>query len=115
MNISIVKPAEISGYTIENKIKKLNTDFRKWGVIAQTGKMRHQEGLEFVTNQTRVNGSCTPHNGTIRLSHELLKMSKWVLDYVIMHEMTHLQYPNHSKGFWAKVGEYKYTERARGF
>jgi predicted metal-dependent hydrolase len=32
-----------------------------------------------------------------------------------MHEMTHLQYPNHSKGFWAKVGEYKFTERARGF
>ena len=29
--------------------------------------------------------------------------------------MTHLQYPNHSKGFWAKVGEYEYTERARGF
>jgi predicted metal-dependent hydrolase len=71
--------------------------------------------IEFVTNQERVNGSCTPNNCTIRLSHKLLDMPKWVLDYVIMHEMTHLVHPNHSKAFWTKVGEYKYTERARGF
>ena len=38
-----------------------------------------------------------------------------VLDYVLMHEMTHLLYSNHSKEFWKKVNEYKYTERARGF
>ena len=60
-------------------------------------------------------GSCTPNKGTIRVSHKLLDMPTWVLDYVIMHEMTHLVYPNHSKEFWVKVGEYKFTERARGF
>ncbi len=71
--------------------------------------------IEFVTNQERKNGSCTPANCTIRLSHKLLDMPKWVLDYVIMHEMTHLEHPDHSKAFWGKVGEFKYTERARGF
>ncbi len=71
--------------------------------------------IEFVTNQERKRGSCTPANGTIRISHKLLDMPRWVLDYVIMHEMTHLVHPNHSKDFWVKVGEYKYTERARGF
>ncbi len=71
--------------------------------------------IEFVTNQERVNGSCTPNKGTIRISHKLLDMPRWVLDYVIIHEMTHLLYPDHSKQFWKKVGEYKYTERARGF
>lgn len=71
--------------------------------------------IEFVTNQERKNGSCTPANCTIRLSHKLLDMPKWVLDYVIMHEMAHLVHPDHSKAFWGKVGEFKYTERARGF
>jgi len=78
------------------------------------GKLK-VNSIEFVTNQERANGSCTPARGTIRLSHKLLDMPKWVLDYVIIHEMTHLVHPNHSKEFWAKVGEYQYTERARGF
>ena len=71
--------------------------------------------IEFVTNQECRNGSCTPVNGTIRLSHKLLEMPKWVIDYVIMHEMSHLLHPDHSKAFWEKVSEYKYAERARGF
>lgn len=71
--------------------------------------------LEFVTNQNKIVGSCTPANKTIRISHILADMPKWVLDYVIMHEMAHLAHPNHSKAFWKKVNEYKYTERARGY
>jgi len=71
--------------------------------------------IEFVTNQERCNGSCTPVNGTIRLSHKLFGMPKWVIDYVLMHEMSHLLHPDHSKAFWEKVSEYKYSERARGF
>lgn len=78
------------------------------------GKLK-VNSIEFVTNQERKNGSCTPANGAIRISHKLLDMPRWVLDYVIMHEMTHLVHPDHSSAFWEKVGEYKYTERARGF
>ncbi len=78
------------------------------------GKLK-VNSIEFVTNQEKKRGSCTPANGTIRISHKLLDMPKWVLDYVIMHEMTHFVHPNHSRAFWTKVGEYKYTERARGF
>lgn len=73
------------------------------------------ESIEFVTNQERRNGSCTPQNLSIRISHRLLNMPPWVLDYVIMHEMTHLIFPEHSKAFWEKVREYRLTERARGF
>jgi len=78
------------------------------------GKLK-VNSIEFVTNQERKNGSCTPANGAIRISHKLLDMPRWVLDYVIMHEMTHLAHPDHSRAFWEKTGEYKYTERARGF
>ena len=71
--------------------------------------------IKYVTNQNTRSGSCTPVKGTIRLSHKLADMPKWVLDYVIMHEMAHLVHPDHSKKFWQKVNEYRYTERARGF
>ncbi len=71
--------------------------------------------IKYVTNQNACSGSCTPAKGTIRISHRLAEMPKWVLDYLIMHEMAHLLYPDHSKRFWDKVNEYKYTERARGF
>jgi len=73
------------------------------------------KSIKFVTNQTTVSGSCTPAKGCIRISHRLASMPRWVLDYVIMHEMVHLLHPNHSKFFWSKVNEYKYAERARGF
>ncbi|MCX9082853.1 MAG: M48 family metallopeptidase [Candidatus Methanoperedens sp.] len=92
----------------------LITKFDEFNVKFFQGKLK-VNSIEFVTNQERVNGSCTPNKGTIRLSHKLLDMPKWVLEYVIMHEMTHLVYPNHSKEFWVKVSEYEYTERARGF
>ena len=71
--------------------------------------------IKYVTNQNTRRGSCTPARGSIRISHELAEMPRWVLDYVIMHEITHLDHPNHSRQFWNKVNEYKYTERARGF
>lgn len=71
--------------------------------------------IEFVTNQEKRRGSCTPGLGTIRISHRIADMPKWVLDYLIMHEMTHLVHPDHSRRFWDKVNEYRYTERARGF
>ncbi|MGP8322090.1 MAG: SprT-like domain-containing protein [Methanosarcinaceae archaeon] len=71
--------------------------------------------IKFVTNHNACNGSCTPAKGTIRISHRLANMPKWVLDYLIMHEMAHLLHPDHSKRFWDKVNEYRYTERARGF
>ena len=95
----------------DDYLKKRFDDFNR---IYFGGKLM-VNSIEFVSNQRWVRGSCTPLKGTIRISHKLLEMPKWVLDYVIMHEMSHLLHPNHSKAFWNKVGEYKYTERARGF
>lgn len=100
------KQINIDDYPIQ-RFNELNKEYFH-------GKLKVNSIL-FVTNQERVNGSCTPNKGTIRLSHKLLEMPRWVLDYVIMHEMTHLVHPDHSREFWTKVAEYKLTERARGF
>jgi predicted metal-dependent hydrolase len=60
-------------------------------------------------------GSCTPADGTIRLSTRLQGMPDWVVDYVLVHELAHLLQPGHDPAFWALVGRYPRTERARGF
>lgn len=60
-------------------------------------------------------GSCTPVDGTIRISTRVRGMPPWVLDYVLLHELTHLLQPGHGPEFWALLGAYPRTERARGF
>jgi predicted metal-dependent hydrolase len=42
-------------------------------------------------------------------------MPTYVLDYVLLHELTHLLVPGHGDEFWDWVGRYELTERARGF
>ena len=45
-------------------------------------------------------GSCTPSKDKITLNEYLLKADIRCIQYVILHELTHLIYPNHSKGFY---------------
>jgi predicted metal-dependent hydrolase len=59
--------------------------------------------------------SCTPADGTIRLSARLQEMPHWVRDYVLVHELAHLLVPGHGPDFWALVQRYPRTERARGY
>jgi predicted metal-dependent hydrolase len=46
-------------------------------------------------------GSCNHRKGHIRLNTELVKKPKDLLEYVIVHEMTHLLEPTHSRRFVA--------------
>ncbi len=60
-------------------------------------------------------GSCTPADGTIRLSTRLQGMPDWVIDYVLVHELAHLLEPGHDAAFWALVARYPRSDRARGY
>lgn len=60
-------------------------------------------------------GSCTPSDGSIRLSSRLQGLPTWVIDYVLVHELAHLLVNDHGPEFWALVGAYPRAERARGF
>lgn len=71
--------------------------------------------VRWVTNQRSRWGSCTPDDGTIRLSDQLRGMPGWVVDYVLLHELTHLIEPGHGPAFWKLVNRYARTERARGY
>jgi predicted metal-dependent hydrolase len=71
--------------------------------------------VRWVTNQRGRWGSCTPADGTVRLSDRLRPMPAWVVDYVLVHELAHLLVPGHGPEFWAEVERYPRTERARGY
>jgi predicted metal-dependent hydrolase len=71
--------------------------------------------VRWVQNQNGRWGSCTPADGTIRISHRVQEMPDWVIDYVLLHELSHLIIPSHSSAFWALVARYPKAERARGY
>nr|WP_218859751.1 M48 family metallopeptidase [Petropleomorpha daqingensis] len=71
--------------------------------------------VRWVDNQHRRWGSCTPADGSIRLSSRLQTMPEYVVDYVLVHELVHLLEPGHDERFWATVARYPKAERARGF
>ena len=48
-------------------------------------------------------GVCNVKTNRITLNLELIKKDIKYLDYVIVHELSHLIYPNHSKDFWNLV------------
>ena len=59
--------------------------------------------------------SCTPADATIRISERLRDVPAWVLDYVLVHELTHLLEPGHDERFWAWVHRFPRSERAMGY
>jgi len=65
--------------------------------------------------QTSRWGSCTYAAGVIRISTRAAGLPEWVLDYLLMHELAHLEVPHHGPAFWALVNRYPLTERARGY
>jgi hypothetical protein len=62
--------------------------------------------VRWVTNQTARWGSCSFHSGEIRLSHRLRSVPDWVLDSVLVHELSHLVHPNHSPAFHQMADHY---------
>ncbi|MGX6605844.1 M48 metallopeptidase family protein [Micromonosporaceae bacterium Da 78-11] len=71
--------------------------------------------VRWVTNQNGRWGSCTPDDATIRISHRIQEMPDWVIDYVLLHELSHLVVPSHSAHFWELVNRFPKAERARGY
>lgn len=83
--------------------------------LARKYELREPVSIRWADNQDDRWGSCTPADGTIRISSKLAKEPLWVLDYVIIHELSHLHVASHNARFWSLVNRYPKTERARGF
>lgn len=79
------------------------------------GGLARPTSVRWATNQNTRWGSCTPSDGTIRISTRVRGTPAWVLDYVLLHELSHLLEPGHGPRFWSLLEGYPRTERARGY
>lgn len=79
------------------------------------GGMATPDSVRWVDNQHSRWGSCTPGDRAIRLSRRLMGMPRWVVDYVLVHELAHILVPGHDEEFWAWVDRYPRSERAQGY
>jgi len=102
------RAAELNaGAALERAAARLND--RYFG-----GRLRWSS-IRYVTNQGMRYGSCTPSDGTIRISHRVAGLPDFVRDYLVMHELAHLEEHGHGAGFHALVDRYPLAERARGY
>jgi predicted metal-dependent hydrolase len=70
------------------------------------GQANLKYGQIGITNAVRRWGSCN-HKGNLNFAWRLVMAPIESIDYVVAHELAHLEVKNHSKSFWDKV-EYIY-------
>jgi len=111
--------------TDEQKKKSVELQFKKWFI--RMAKETVDERLEFYSNNIGLTynkvtiraqktrwGSCSK-KGNLNFNWKLIMAPQWVIDYVVIHELCHLRYLNHSKEYWNMVGlhmpEYKKAQQ----
>lgn len=91
---------------IEEKIEA--EDLERLAKIVEKKIQKYVRLLEVSPNKVRIRdlnyawGSCSS-NRNISINSKLAKKEEKVIEYVVLHEMCHLIYMNHSKQFWNLV------------
>jgi predicted metal-dependent hydrolase len=60
-------------------------------------------------------GSCTFTDGAIRIARRAATFPEWVIDYLLVHELAHLEHSDHGPAFHELEYRYPLTERAKGY
>lgn len=112
-----VVPEDMNGVELNSKfyISKSNQQnaeqlFREWYFKQAEEKLipkvkQHANNLGVHCNKIKILdlkvrwGSCTPKDN-INFNWRLIKAPVYVIDYIIVHELTHLLESNHTPGFW---------------
>lgn len=102
-----IRRARPTDATLDERARRLNRDLFG-GRLAWTS-------ISWASNQQHRWGSCSIHSSVIRIAQRAQSLPQWVLDYLVVHELAHLEVDDHSPAFWALVNRYPFTERARGY
>ena len=83
-------------------------------LIARWEPMRGVEVADFFLQHMKTKwGGCSPERKTIRLNTELAKKPPECLEYLVVHEMTHLLEPTHNERFIGLMDRFMPNWRTR--
>ncbi len=60
----------------------------------------------YIRKMSTLWGSCSVNRGAVTFNQYLIKAKIACIDYVVLHELTHFLYPNHSKQFYDFLSSY---------
>ncbi|HJG44057.1 M48 family metallopeptidase [Corynebacterium phoceense] len=101
------KAAPLSDAALSDRAARLNAEILE-GHAQWTS-------IRWVGNMTTRWASCTTSTDAIRVSDRLQHVPDYVLDAVLVHELTHTFVPNHSREFWEWADRAPRAERAKGY
>ena len=99
-----VKDKKMLDKYLDNKIKEVFSEHLKYYYDNYLEDIP-KPNLKIRKMSTRW-GVCNLRNKNVTLNYYLYKYDIECLDYVIVHELSHFIYPNHSKLFWNQVSKY---------
>ena len=106
---------ELIAARIARKVSSAEVDLKERArEVAERYGLPAPVSIEWSDRQMRRWGSCSS-DGRIRISNRLASVPSWVLDWVLIHELAHLEEPNHGPRFKALVDRYHLAERAKGY
>ena len=86
-------------------------DIERLEEIVKSSIQKYANLLDETPNKVRIKdikyawGSCSS-NRNITINKKLAKKDEKIIEYVVLHEMCHLKYMNHSEKFWNLVESY---------
>lgn len=81
-------------------VEKITPRVQRWSTTTKLNYTR----LQFRKMNKRW-GSCTASNNII-INVEAIKLPLTLIDYLIVHELCHTKFKNHSKAYWAEMSKY---------
>jgi len=105
----ITTPQKYSDAQLHNAIESFYKQKAIEKIIPLTKKWAKNMGVEpehisFRYSKNRW-GSCSSTN-RISFNYHLVKLSSSLIEYVVIHELAHITFQNHSKDFWKLVHKY---------
>ena len=93
----------------QEKINPITKEKINDKIIKRTIELANKHNFKFgnlrIKNQKTIWGSCSSKNN-INLNMKLVHLPDYLIDYVILHELTHIIEKNHSPKFWEKLDKF---------